>query len=105
MISYLPAAGGNTSNLAGGWNNVFSKINSAFPGLLTLMTSLGVLIVVGAIGKYFWDKRRGGANASALGWSLAVGGLLAAPGLIVPICLKIADSVINAVAGILGGGK
>lgn len=102
MITAFAAAGGNTSNLAGGWTNVFSKINSAFPGLMTLLTSLGVLVVVGAVGKYFWDKRRGGANASALGWSLAVGGLFAAPGLIVPICLRLADAAINAVAGIIG---
>lgn len=100
MIQQFSAAG---SNLKGGWSKVFSSINSAFPNLLTLLGAVGVIIVVLAIAKYFWDKRRGGANPANLGWSLAVGGLLAAPALIIPILLGFADAVINAVSNIAGG--
>lgn len=98
--SLVISADGTTSNLSGGWSTLWGKITSAYPNLSPLMTSIGIIIVVLAAAKYVWEKRRGGGgNTNALVWSLVIGGLLAAPGLLVPVILKLADSAINFIGG------
>lgn len=97
-MTSLVAAGGNTSNLKGGWDKLWASLGS-FGSLTTFLSIFGVVIVIAAIVKYVFDKRRGGGNPSGLLWGLVAGGLLAAPGLVIPALLVIADALINA------GGK
>lgn len=89
-------------DLVSGWSSVWSSVTSAVGSKLTnLMTAVGVIIVVFALGKWLWERRRGGGGShSGLIYSMAVGGLLAAPEVIIPVLLTIIDYVINAVVGV-----
>lgn len=93
----------NNVDLVSGWNGVWSSIQSTVGTQLTgLLTAVGVLIVVFALGKWFWERRRGGGGAghSALMYSMAVGALLASPDLVLPVLLTIIDYLCNAVVGV-----
>lgn len=99
LIQAVPMAG---VNLSGGWSTFWGAVRPNVGGLMTLLTIAGMLIVLGAIFKYFWDKRRGGGgNTSGLMWSLLIGAILAGPDLFIPGILKIADLFINAVLSLL----
>lgn len=90
-------------NLQGGWAKVWNSISSAVPGLTGLMTSIGVILVAYAIGKWIWDKRKGGGgNSSGVFWTIVVGALFAAPAVVIPILLKFADWIANTVIGLVG---
>ena len=86
-------------NLRGGWDSAWAPIQSVLgAGVLKIVAAIGVLIVVSAFGKWVWDKRRGGGgNSSTLLWSLAVGALLTAPTVIIPIALWAFDGAANVV--------
>lgn len=97
MYSLVPMA----INLKGGWATVWSAVKSAAPGLGPLLTSIGVILVVFALGKWLWDKRKGGGgNSSSLAWTALVGAALAGPEIIFPILLGFIDWGINFVVGI-----
>lgn len=92
-------------NLAGGWNTLWSAISTVIGGqIMLILTIIGVIMVVFAIGKYFFDKRRGGSAGQGLGvvlWTLVFGSILAAPQVIIPLLLTILDLVINAIIAIV----
>lgn len=94
-------------DLAGGWNNVWGVIKGALGGFAGLLTAVGVIVVVAALVKWLWDKRRGGGGggSAAVGWAIAVGSVLAAPGLIIPLILGIFDVVANAVINLVQKNK
>lgn len=85
------------SNLSGGWNTVWSSLTGGWPGLVTAMTVIGVILVLAAVISWLWSKKRGGSgNASqAVIWMLVIGGLLAAPTVLIPLILKLCDFLIN----------
>lgn len=89
-------------NLAAGWTTVWSAIQSAIGSQVTaLLTAIGVILVVGAILKWIWDRRRGGGgNHSHLLYTLLIGGILAAPDFIIPVILTILDTLINVIVSI-----
>lgn len=63
---------------------------------------IGVAIIVIAVGKFIWDKKRGGGGGfGSLIWPLVIGGLLAGPDIIIPNLLWIAELVINAFSALL----
>lgn len=84
-------------DLQGGWESFYNSVRSSVgSGLFDLLTGLGAVIVVIAILKWIWDKRRGGARSQGVLWAIVVGAILAAPGLIIPVMLGIIDTVANA---------
>lgn len=96
-------------DLSGAWSRVWVQMQAGLtPGFMQLLTAVGVLLVVGAIVKALWDKRRGqggggmGREGGQLLWVLVLGCLFAAPGLILPIFLVLADAVANALVSIFG---
>lgn len=90
------------SKLKDGWNAVWAAVTAGAPGLSTLLLSVGVVLMVIALGKWLWDKRKGGGgNSSALLWTAVVGAALAGPEVIFPIMLGIVDWLINTVVGIM----
>lgn len=90
------------SNLKDGWDAVWSAVKTGAPGLSELLLSVGVVLMVFALGKWLWDKRKGGGgNSSALLWTAVVGAALAGPEVIFPIMLGIVDWLINTVVGIV----
>jgi hypothetical protein len=92
-------------NLAGGWNTLWAAISGAIGGqVMAIMTVIGVVLVVFAIGKYFFDKRRGGGVTQGLGvvmWTLVFGAILAAPQAIIPLVLTLLDLIINSILAIV----
>lgn len=91
------------SKLKDGWKAVWSAVTAGTGnGLGTLLLSVGVILMVLALGKWLWDKRKGGGgNSSALLWTAVVGAALAGPEVIFPIMLGIVDWLIDTVVGIL----
>lgn len=84
-------------NLSAAWATMWSKVNTGnFADLLNLLTIGGVAVVLGAILKFIWDKRRNQGQATPVWWAIVVGILLAGPGAAIPVLLKIADIVANA---------
>lgn len=73
------------------------KNSTGMSGILSLLQVIGVAIVVGALVKWVWDRRRGGGmgNSGAIWGSLLVGALLSSPILIIPIALTFLDAVVN----------
>lgn len=87
---------GSTLNLSGAWQAFWNGISGGLGNLPMALAIIGMLIIVGGLIKFFWDKRRGGGgNTSQLVWTSVIGSLLAAPNLILPILLGIVDLVVN----------
>lgn len=90
-------------NLSGGWGTIIDAIGGTLGPFLTLMTATGVIVIVMAVFKFMWDKRRGGGmgqGGSQIGWAIALGALLAGPMLLIPIMLTFVDIIANAVVSI-----
>jgi len=92
-------------NFQSGWGTVWNSVTAAVgTQLTTLLTAVGVVLVVFAIVKWLWDRRRSGfqGNHSSLLWTFGVGAVLAAPDVIIPLLLGLADLITNAVVGLFG---
>lgn len=90
-------------NFTGPWSTLWGKVNQGtFGDFMTLMTFIGIGVVIIAIGKLVWDKRRGGGNPQPVLWSLLAGALFAAPNALIPIVLKLAEIVVNTIARVIG---
>lgn len=89
-------------NLAGGWDKFWNAVTGGFPTLTVVLTTVGVILVVWALTKWAWDRRRGGGgNAQPLWGALIIGGIFAAPGVLMPLALKALDFVANSVLKIV----
>ncbi|HEY8717239.1 hypothetical protein [Pengzhenrongella sp.] len=90
-------------DLAGAWSGLWGRISGAsgVSGLITLMTWVGVGMVVFAVVKWAWSRRRGGAQAGQIGWPIFVGAMLAAPAAVVPAVLWVCDLGANALVNLL----
>lgn len=89
---------GNSSNLAGAWSSFWGAISGSagINNLTTILAIVGMLLIVGALVKFVWDKRRGGGgNSQAVIWTMIVGGILAGPNVFIPLLLTLADFIVN----------
>lgn len=87
-----------TVNLKANWSKVWSSISKPLGPIMPVVGAIGVLLVVAAIGRWLWDRRRGGSGAgshSALLWTTLVGALLCAPSFLLPVLLFVIDGVVN----------
>jgi len=112
ITGILASADGESVDLSKGWTDVWDglKGDGAFAGVMNLLTAVGAVIVVMAVAKMLWEKRRGGGGggggagggkgSEGIMWALALGAMLAAPNLILPILLQILDVIANGVAGV-----
>ena len=97
--------GAASVNFQSGWSTVWKSVSGAVGAqLTTLLTAIGVVLVVFAIIRWLWDRRRSGfqGNHSGLLWTFGVGAVLAAPDVVIPLLLGLADVVTNAVIGLFG---
>jgi hypothetical protein len=85
-------------NLSDSWNQFWGAVQGPAAPLLNLVKIVGVALVVMAFAKWAWDRRRrGGAGDSSGIWAaLLIGALMSAPGVIIPMVLRIFDIVVNA---------
>lgn len=92
--------GGGTVNLSQGWTTFWNAVKGSLGGIDTVMTIVGVLIVVGAVLKWVFERRKSGGggmgNHQPVLWALLAGAALASPDLIIPIFLTILDVIANA---------
>lgn len=84
-------------NLSGGWGTLWGAVTSGFPALPGMLTFVGTAIVVFAVGKWAWERRRGGGmgNHQNVWGALFVGAVLLAPSVLLPLLLLILDGVAN----------
>lgn len=91
-------------DFSGGWNTFWGAISGELGGVTTLLTVIGMLMVLGSVLGYIWMKRRN-ANVkdglSGVFIVMFVGAVLAAPGALIPLVLTIVDWAANAVLALL----
>lgn len=106
FVSGILAQESTAVNLAGGWDDFWGGLKGApgFEGIAALATALGAILVVGAVLKWLWEKRRGGGGggkgSEGILWALALGAVLAAPGGLIPLLLTVLDFVANGIIGV-----
>lgn len=83
------------------WNLFFNPFKSSFPGAVRAASVFGTVIFVLALVRFFWKKRKGGANPRELAIELFVAMILTGPEIIVPLFLRIAGLVANAIVAIV----
>lgn len=85
----------NSVDLSDAWSQIWAQLSPELQGFALFLIFVAVLIAAVTIGKYVFDSRRkGGGDARSLGVWLFIAALLAAPGLIIPVLLIIADGLI-----------
>ncbi|KQP62877.1 hypothetical protein [Nocardioides sp. Leaf285] len=80
---------------------------TGFGAIEKLMSIVGVCLVVLAVLKWAWDRRRGGGmgQSGAVWGALLVGAILSAPAVLFPVFLFILDTVANGVISIWNDAK
>lgn len=96
-------------DLTGAWgkfqSTVLDKLIAPGSPISTTLTIIGVAVILGAVLKYFWDKRRGGGarGHGPIWWTLGIGGILVAPTVLLPLFFMVLDKIINIVIGVVNG--
>lgn len=84
-------------NMKAGWSSFWTAITAGFPLITGIMSFVGVALVVIAVVKWAWERRRqgGAGNHQPLWGALLIGCFLIAPTVILPLVLTILDGVAN----------
>lgn len=98
-MSHTVVLAGNQLNFQKQWDSTWASISGALGGVATLAGVVGMLLVVGSILSYFWQKRKGGGDTNKVLYTLIIGALLAAPTLI-SLVLLLVDAIGNVVISV-----
>jgi RsiW-degrading membrane proteinase PrsW (M82 family) len=89
-------------DLAGSWQTAWTAISGPLGNFSNLMAVVGTLLVVFGLVGYIWERRRGGGgNHQKLIYTIIIGAVLSAPGVVVPALLTALDFVINAIISLV----
>lgn len=87
------------------WGTFWSTLSTALgalSGVMTMLTIFGFVIIVVSLLKFLYEKRKSqgaggvaGQQAKPIYWALALGGVLIAPEVLIPIFLAVFDLLIN----------
>lgn len=105
-----PSASGVPSqkvDFASSWQTFWGTISGSLGGFTKILGIIGLLLVVGSILKWLWERRRNGLTGGfkaheGLVYTLVLGAVLAAPNFMIFWMLTILDTVVNAIASIGG---
>lgn len=108
-MTLMPFAGADKVDLKGKFEELIDMFQGGdLEAFFKVAAWIGAIILAIAIITYFWQRRRGGAGGGGKGGSKAVvlsaivGGILVAPGALLPLLLGIIDTIINAFINIGG---
>lgn len=91
-------------DFSGGWSSLWGAISGQLGGVLTILTWVGVIMVVFSVMGWVYQKRKGGGmgqGASGVFITLFVGAVLCAPQLLIPAVLGILDFVANSLLSLI----
>jgi hypothetical protein len=90
-------------DLAGSWTTAWTAILGPLGNFSKLMAVGGTLMVVVGLFMYLWERRRsgGGGNHQKLIYTIIVGAILSAPGVMIPVLLTFVDYLVNAIISLL----
>lgn len=88
---------GSSIDSVSAWLGLWARLTGAagVTDLVTFATWGGAAMIVFALGKWGWARRRGGAQAGQIGWPIFVGMFLIAPNAIIPAVLWLVDLIVN----------
>lgn len=94
-----------TVDFASSWSTFWTSISGSISGLTKVLGIIGLLLVVGSIFKWLWERRRGGMGGgfqahSHILFTLVLGAVLAAPDFMINWMLTLLDVIVNAIASI-----
>lgn len=90
-------------DLSGAWSQIWARIAPELQGFDLFLIFLAVAVAVVVTVKYIYESRRkGGGDVRSVTVGLVIAALLAAPGLIIPLLLLIADGLIAIFIAIIG---
>lgn len=108
-MTLMPFAGADKVDLKGKFTELIEMFQGGdLEAFFKVAAWIGAIILAISIITYFWQRRRGGAGGGGKGGSKAVvlsaivGGILVAPGALLPLLLGIIDTIINAFINIGG---
>ena len=92
-------------DFASSWTTLWGSVSGSISGLTKILGIIGLLLVVGSVLKWLWERRRGGAGGgfqahSHILFTLVLGAVLAAPNFMIEWMLVILDTIVNAIASI-----
>lgn len=90
-----------TIDFAASWTKLWTTISGALGGLSTLLAVVGMLLVVGGILGYVWERRKGQGSHQKLLWTILLGACLAGPTVTIPAILTLFDFVANVLVSAL----
>lgn len=89
-------------DFSGNWTRFWANAQSLLTEQqMSALGTIGVILVVASLIGMLWSRSRG-RNSSSSGflYTLAIGAVLASPGVIIPMALSVVDAIVNFVLGL-----
>lgn len=107
-MTLIPFAGSDKVDLKGKFEELLGLVEGGDLGAFFKVAAwIGAIVLVMSVVAYVWQRRRGtggGGKGGSKGVTMSaiVGGILVAPGALLPLLLGIIDTIINAFINIGG---
>ncbi len=82
---------GTSTDFAGSWAVFWGAVSGSMGNLPVLLGVIGMLMVVGAIFGWIFQRRKGGGGTGKFILTLVIGAIIAGPQVIIPAILKVID--------------
>ncbi len=88
-------------NFLSQWRALWAQLTAALgPDVIRYLGWAGVGLIVWSLVRFIINKHQGGRGGTAIVWTLLLGALLAAPGIIAPLLVRLAQWAVNAGLGL-----
>lgn len=89
-------------DLVGGYTTLISFFPGS-QGFFVVLSALGVGLIIISIGKWAWDRRKGGSIGGFPVMAVILGIAAAAPGFFIPLVLTVVGALIDLIAPAVTG--